>query len=206
VKVKSIAELRSTKIARLTTKIAVNEAEIARLEREYSLAKERLDRETATLEFRKDALTTTGAQSRTIGVTNAKTKATLAMMDDARAKLEVVADRAQDLLTRFRSGEINERSTMRELKDLLEGAKDGGCDVAGLCQMVAALDFTGSSGGEAAQAELKTARKRKVQYIRADDQKVREALAKAQIEEIMKAQKALAKDKKSEGKDENSET
>lgn len=158
-----------------------------RLEREYALAKERLDRETEALEFRTDALTaaTTTATANVATASSpavaahsaAKTKATLAMMDDARAKLEVVADRAQDLLTRFRGGAINERATMRELKDLLEGANSGGCDVAGLCKMVGALDFTGvvTSGTTAtatAQVEVKkTVRKRKVQDVKAEEQK-----------------------------------
>jgi hypothetical protein len=130
------------------------------LEREYALAKGRLDRESEALEFRKDALT--AATTSPTAISDVKTESRLAMMDDARAKLEVVADRAQDLLTRFRGGEMNERATMRELKYLLEGAKDGDCDFAGLCKMVAALDFTGSTTGEAVQVEMKTVKKRKV--------------------------------------------
>jgi hypothetical protein len=60
---------------------------------------------------------------------------------------------------------------MRELKNLLEGAKDGGCDVAGLCQMVGALDFAGSAGSDA-QEELKKARKRKVHDVRRQEKNV----------------------------------
>lgn len=191
VKVKSIAELRSTKIARLTTKIAVNEAEIARLEREYAAAKQRLDHETEALESRRDAMSTATSSANLLSanVNDPKTKATLALMNDARVQLELVADRAQDLLQKFKSGELGERATMRELKNLLEGAKDGGCDVAGLCQMVSSLDFTGGAGVQASappakekaqrketkavQAEVKTGkttRKRKVQEVKAENQ------------------------------------
>jgi DNA repair exonuclease SbcCD ATPase subunit len=188
VKVKSIAELRSTKIARLTTKIAVNEAEIARLEREYAAAKDRLDRETQALDTRRDALAgaVKTSQGMMVSVTDPKTKATLALMDEARAKLELVADRAQDLLGKFRGGEISERATMRELKNLLEGAKDGGCDVANLCQMVtSSLDFGQVADADTTQAEIKTVRKRKVEDVRAEERKARESLAK--LESAMKS-------------------
>lgn len=188
VKVKSIAELRSTKIARLTTKIAVNEAEIARLEREYANAKVRLDRETEALETRREALNDVASSTNAIansGDADAKTQATLRLMDDARLKLENVADRAQDLLYRFRKGDVTEHATMRELKNLLEGAKDGGCDVAGLCQMVGALDFAGSAGQDA-QEELKKARKRKVHDVRRQEKNVQreENHAKERLAEI----------------------
>lgn len=169
-KVKSIAELRSTKIARLTTKIAVNEAEIARLEREYAAAKDRLDRETEALVDRRETLSTVAASASTLakGETNDKTKAALQVMDDARIKLELVADRAQDLLIKFRDGKISEHATMRELKNLLEGAKDGGCDVAGLCQIVAGLQLGGTVDADVS-TEPQTGRKRKVQDVRKEE-------------------------------------
>ncbi|KIW04825.1 uncharacterized protein PV09_04009 [Verruconis gallopava] len=193
VKVKSIAELRSTKIARLTTQIAANEAEIARLEREYALAKERLDRETKALEFHKDPTVNPSSDpARSNAVPRAQSKETLAMMEDARAKLETVADRAQNLLSRFKDGEINEYAAMRELKDLLESAKDGGCDVAGLCRMVAASDFKSPTNLGDMDRRVEPARKRKVQDVKVEEMNARVTQEKRKIESRREAQDTQA--------------
>lgn len=136
VKVKSIAELRSTKIARLTTKIAVNEAEIARLEREYASAKERLEKETVAMKGRKAVDVAAGTGT------------------DGKAGLEDVAGKAQELLKRFRKGELGDRAALDEMKVLLQGAKRDGCDVEGLCEVVEGLDLGGSRGNVVGQGGL----------------------------------------------------